>query len=1318
MAKVARLIFIAFLYCRVGAQTVSPDYSEDVALLRDISISADCSRDDDSSAYYLDLGSGSICIELDQALNQLVNGTTLFLEAGTHYLERHRDIHGLSNIEIIGSGMQQSIISCSDEEFGLSFIGVTDLKLINFTVTNCGFTKDNLNDSITLLKEVIDLWFLVPYTAIVALFIGDSENVVIHDVHVSNTPGLGLLGINVIGNSILTRVNFTRNIRLKCIDNDPTLPSLINKKTNDQVGGGAYFLYSDYHTSRIKEVVRLSITESNFSNNADCTYAASTNMNFQFFTEKNMSLYDHTIGAGGGLSLVLANEDFAVGINISDTVFFRNDARYGGGAYVATFAGFQHHVEVIFSNCIFSENGIASSNDDILNNTYCKGGAGLAIFTDLVKPKHFLGPILNALEDIFIRIYDTDFISNWASVQGGGVMAYSLFNSPHWSLDLNFFKIKWYFINTTFTKNSALYGSAAFFTQMVNFGYRGSVLLTFQALTMRNNYYILDTGVNIREDTCALHIEKMFCVVEEGVTTLANNIGSALRLVSSLFIILPNATIIFHGNRAYRGGGIYFRGLTPAINMHPKSNIQFISNSAVLEGGAVYYDSLSIILRPITFQECFITTPSFAFREPPHNFGIFSTGIIIKFENNSAQLGSVTFGTSLKSCPWAHNLSYGENMSVYEVLYRDYNNTFFFDQKPENSTMVSTKPASIHVTLPSNEDSPGSLNLIPGEVATIKIQIFDLYNNIIPAVVTSLVNSSNSSAVSTLGDSGFWYTDLEMAEISITGMQEGLLNVSIFTDGASTMISIKLNSCPLGFSIDTLTEKCVCDELLLNQPGLLCFSDTPVLYAFNGYWIGVDPTKLNVTTNQMIIGRCGLNYCINGNNTIISSRFDDQCNFNRSGILCGGCAKGFSVVFGTFECHICSNLWLLLIPVFAIAGAVLVIGISILEFTIDKGLTNSLLFFVNTVSVFDYLTPSNISYGYYFLPARLLNLQLGVSTCFYNGMTSLVRSFFQFLFPAYLFLLMAVFTILCRRYSWMSKNFSPPKTLATLAVMCYLSSLTTCLDIVAPDRVKTLEGDVFWRWFTDPNYAYFKGWHGVATTIGFFVMIIYIIPFPIFLLMPTLAYKYLKKLTPIYDALWGAFKHKYRYWLGIRMIVIILIFLTTWAPGIYGFIMSGVVIIFYSKVQALVQPLKDKWANYADTFFLLITILIYWGVQSVNRYQSLPARGEIVANVYVAIFTVFGYSMIISLFILHICRQFPSILTKFCQFLTKLRNGKVVDQTKWNISGEEQESNFSPIASRSTHSSVYIRQSSPTRFPGKLLETPRYRESLLDSAEF
>ena len=74
---------------------------------------------------------------------------------------------------------------------------------------------------------------------------------------------------------------------------------------------------------------------------------------------------------------------------------------------------------------------------------------------------------------------------------------------------------------------------------------------------------------------------------------------------------------------------------------------------------------------------------------------------------------------------------------------------------------------------------------------------------------------------------------------------------------------------------------------------------------------------------------------------------DDQCAYNRSGVLCGACNVNFSNVLGTSECRECRKPWVaLIIPLFALVGVVLVAGLILFNLTVSFSRDNQWTYFL------------------------------------------------------------------------------------------------------------------------------------------------------------------------------------------------------------------------------------------------------------------------------------------------------------------------------------------------------------------------------------
>ena len=150
-----------------------------------------------------------------------------------------------------------------------------------------------------------------------------------------------------------------------------------------------------------------------------------------------------------------------------------------------------------------------------------------------------------------------------------------------------------------------------------------------------------------------------------------------------------------------------------------------------------------------------------------------------------------------------------------------------------------------------------------------------------------------------------------------------------------------LLECPNGFTLSKISNQCVCEERHTNSCDI---SNQEITHtASDDFWVGVDNT--NGTKGLILHPHCPFDYCQtetvhfnlvntsmdNGNSvcdTDIITSVTDVIMYNRSGLLCGKCQKGFSLVFGSSKCLKCSNSYLSLLIAFALARLWLFLSFS------------------------------------------------------------------------------------------------------------------------------------------------------------------------------------------------------------------------------------------------------------------------------------------------------------------------------------------------------------------------------------------------------
>ena len=306
---------------------------------------------------------------------------------------------------------------------------------------------------------------------------------------------------------------------------------------------------------------------------------------------------------------------------------------------------------------------------------------------------------------------------------------------------------------------------------------------------------------------------------------------------------------------------------------------------------------------------------------------------------------------------------------------------------------------------------------------------------------------------------------------------------------------------------------------------------------------------------------CPLDYCDHEVRSVHSLSYsldqDKQCRYNRTGVLCGSCPENWSLVLGSSECRDnCSNVHLLLIIPFAIAGFLLVLIIHFLNLTVTMGTVCGLIFYANIVQ--DYSIALFSKYPFPGLTPVLqvflawLNLDFGIRSCFYEGMEAFGKTMLLYVFPIYIWLISAVIIFLSNRYIRVTKIIgeNAVKVLATLFLLSYskmlrvsLGSLNVRVINVYMNRTTSM---LMSRWILDGNIAYFDGnKHSLLFAIG---LLFIIITLPVTMSLLCLKHVYslsncctlfswIDKLKPFFDTYTGAYKDTARFWTGLLLLV-------------------------------------------------------------------------------------------------------------------------------------------------------------------------------------
>ena len=365
-------------------------------------------------------------------------------------------------------------------------------------------------------------------------------------------------------------------------------------------------------------------------------------------------------------------------------------------------------------------------------------------------------------------------------------------------------------------------------------------------------------------------------------------------------------------------------------------------------------------------------------------------------------------------------------------------------------------------------------------------------------------------------------------------------------------INIKFRPCPLGFTLSQ--SQCDCNHLLHYMPAVKCDIQSRNISRAGSVWVGVDDNDTLAASKY-----CPLNFCkieliqlkLQEKN---STSPDSQCNYKHSGILCGGCEPGLSLALGSEQCLHCSNAYISLILPFALAGVVLVLFLKVLDFTVCQGTINGLIFYANIISANKHLYYNQSDVNPITLFISWFNLDLGIETCFYDGLTAYVKTWLQFIFPIFIWCIAGAIIVLAnysKRVAAVSGSNGVP-VLATLFLLSYAKLFNSIISILSVTTLYTTQGERL-VWSVDGNVDYLGPKHAPLFVAALAALLFLWLPYTLFLLLGKYLHKincrlmtrYLLKLKPFLDANYAPFQDHHQYWFGTILLIKAVILLSS-----------------------------------------------------------------------------------------------------------------------------------------------------------------------------
>jgi predicted outer membrane repeat protein len=791
---------------------------------------------------------------------------------------------------------------------------------------------------------------------------------------------------------------------------------------------------------------------------------------------------------------------------------------------------------------------------------------------------------------------------------------------------------------------------------------------TFNTINVTIKHTEFKGNADSRSRPVVVYIARAFHVLVESCNFTDNN-GTAIQLNNVNDKCAPESfnfkgIVNFTGNLGYRGGALSL--ISAVISIKPNTTLIFENNRATDVGGAIFVDNnipYNDETDPDTLVSCFYRFPK---------WDEDSKSYSISFSNNMAINGGNDIYGALLNCYCIVFTGSGVNKKVrsadpsvaalFNISKNDYGSSV--SSTPYRVCLTGSDDSIVNACTNVSQIFRHDVTVYPGQefileavlvgfefgqgTGTINAQLIDnggaeiwpkrskfqrigeptianlsytLYSNDTSDKPILVLMAENRNEINKNLEEG----EDRLREAINEFHSSGIISSDLLTTPVYVNVKFK-PECPPGFQLrqppkintDCATCKetqsiyngCHCLEVFDGVMDCLFDSDHEDGYLClkKSVWVSVD-----LNDNKMLFSdECPLDYCkANLSNIIISSSNDNLlCNSNREGKLCGKCIEDYSLMLGSNKCAICSNNYIGLLAVFAAAGIILVILLIVLNVTVAQGTLNGLIFYANIVWAYNEIFfPKYDDFNFLKMFIAWLNLDFGIEVCFFNGLNAYWKTWLQFLFPIYIWIIAGVI-ILLGRLPYLDQLLprNIVQVLATLVLLSYSKLLRTVIIVLVPATVDTYSDghnnstDTVWRFDGEIKYGQFPK-HCLLLSVAILAVVFLWIPYTFILLFIryTRNWSVIVKLKPFYESYTGPLTPNCQFWVGLLLLIrcVLLVSLINLHPDASVLSMVVIIILIFVLLYNTGSIYNDttdnisgyKFSRFVPDFFRQLSFL-------------------------------------------------------------------------------------------------------------------------------
>lgn len=293
-----------------------------------------------------------------------------------------------------------------------------------------------------------------------------------------------------------------------------------------------------------------------------------------------------------------------------------------------------------------------------------------------------------------------------------------------------------------------------------------------------------------------------------------------------------------------------------------------------------------------------------------------------------------------------------------------------------------------------------------------------------------------------------------------------------------------------------------------------------------------------------------------------------------------------------------------------------------------------------------------------------LNLDLGIEICFFDGMDGYIRTWLQFAFPVYIWLLVGLMIISSRYSTTISRltGSNAVPALATLLLLSYAKLLCTIIAAMSCTYLNYPKSSAHETlWAHDGNIRCYGFCHAVLFNAAITFTVIYIIPFTLLVLFAPCMQaksrcrllKRIRRLKPLLDAYQCPYKDRFRYWSGIMLLLRVGLFVifgsnTTNDPGVHLVAIITAMLLLLLFCWNVGRVYKSFLLNIMESFFIANVGILAAITLFLKSSHPASTNGQVAITYFSLTTTVITFCLILAYYC-YSNIQVAGAMAKSCQ---------------------------------------------------------------------